>query len=330
MKEINASLKREQWIDMTRGIGLLLVIALLFSACVRTEEGCWWTQEDAWYDNGQEINPDFVDVFYLYSTEVASARDADGNISYRAALTEEDRKLLDYELHSSNAKMFPDSLNFIAPYYHQYTYESVSLPENERAAVIDDVAEEVLEAFDYYMDKINGGRRFVLAGFSQGGEMALEIEKHLTDEEYSRMVAAYLIGYKVTSGDMACGHIVPATDPFSNGVTVSFNSIATREAFWPLVNADAAFCTNPVNWKTDGTPAVFEYEGESLTARVDTGINSLIVEGIDIDDYRFEPLEQFCRPGNLHHWDIKFYRPYIRQNVLDRAYRMLPESKNHF
>lgn len=307
-------------------IGAIIAISTVSVACVSCApkasqtDSCWWGQEEAWYDNGQGINPDYVDVFYLYSTDVESSVDAEGNVSYTAALTEEDRKAIDYELHSSNTKIFPDSLNFIAPYYHQYTFESLSLPESKRQDVRDEVVGEVLGAFRHYMRKVNGGRRFILAGFSQGGEMALEILKHLTDEEYSRMVAAYLIGYKVTAADMGCGHIVPATDPYSNGVTVSFNSIATRDAFFPMVNADAAFCTNPINWASDGTPAEFEYEGETLTVQVDTGINSLIVGGTDMSKFRYEPLERFCKPGNLHHWDIKFYRPYLRKNVLERAY----------
>lgn len=301
------------------GISLTAVL-FLFQSCGVTNDTDWWEQEEAWYDNGQGINPEFVDVFYLYSTCVASAEDSEGNISYKAALTEEDRSVLDYELHSSNTKIFPDSLNFIAPYYHQYTFESFSLPEDKHDAVVGEVIDEVLEAFDYYMKNINGGRRFVIAGFSQGAEMALEIVKHLSEGEYSRMVAAYLIGYRVTAQDMECGRIVPATDSLSNGVTVSFNSIATKDAFWPQVNADAAFCTNPINWVIDETPAEFEYEGDTLSVKIDTGINSLIVEGIDIAEYRYEPLEQFCCPGNLHHWDIKFYRPYLRRNVLDRAY----------
>lgn len=295
-------------------------VLLLCPSCDSTDGSDWWEREDAWYDNGQEINPDFVDVFYLYSTCVVSAEDSEGNVSYRAALTEEDRTVLDYELHSSNTKIFPDSLNFIAPYYHQYTLESLNLSGGEYESVAGAVVEEVLGAFDYYMKNINGGRRFVLAGFSQGGEMALEIVKHLSDEEYSRMVAAYLIGYRVTAQDMECGHIVPATDSLSNGVTVSFNSIATKDAFWPAVNADAAFCTNPINWVIDETPAEFEYEGELLTVKVNTELNSLIVSGIDVDEYRYEPLEQYAGPGNLHHWDIKFYRPYLRRNVLKRAY----------
>lgn len=295
-------------------------LTILCVSCGPVKETVWWEQTEAWYDNGQEINPEFVDVFYLYSTCVTSAEDNDGNVSYKAVLTEEDRKALDYELHSSNTKIFPDSLNFIAPYYHQYTLETLTLLGNEQETIVGEVAEDVLEAFRHYMRNVNGGRRFILAGFSQGGKMALEIEKNLTDEEYSRMVAAYLIGYKVTAADMECGRIVPATDPYSNGVTISFNSIATRDAFWPTVNADAAFCTNPINWTSDGTPAEFEYEGETLTAEVDTGINSLIVGGTDMSKFRYEPLERFCKPGNLHHWDIKFYRPYLRKNVLERAY----------
>ena len=43
-----------------------------------------WDSPDSWYQTGQAVSEDQVDVFYILSTEVASAHDADGQEIGRA------------------------------------------------------------------------------------------------------------------------------------------------------------------------------------------------------------------------------------------------------
>lgn len=299
---------------------LLFILLAAVSCCRTADEASQWDAPDSWYDNGEAVNPDFVDVFYLLSTDVVSSHDSLGNVSYTAVLTPEEREPMSYELNSTYTKIFPDSLNFFAPYYHQYTMDAISLEPEDFKPIYEKVTAEVLDAFDYYMEHLNGGRRFILAGFSQGADHVVDILKHLSEEQYSRMVAAYVIGFKLTPEDLESPNIVPADNADDTGVTVSFNSVASPDAVWDFVNGGAAVCTNPVNWTTDSTAAEFEYEGDVYSVSVDPEINSLIVSGIDIDEFRFPMLDPFCKPGNLHHWDIKFYRPSIRENALHRAY----------
>ncbi len=72
--------------------------------------------------------------------------------------------------------------NYIAPYYHQFTFDALSLSIEQSAQEYRKVAAEVCEAFDYYMKHKNQGRRFVLVGFSQGGMLVLDQLKHMSDE----------------------------------------------------------------------------------------------------------------------------------------------------
>ena len=298
-----------------------LLLALLACACNTVSvNDSWWSSPEAWYDNGKEVNPEYVDVFYLNSTNVVSSHDSLGNISYTALLTDEERQPMAYEMNSANTKMFPDSLNFFAPFYHQYTLDAIDLPLDEQEAVYRKVIDEVADSFRYYMEHMNGGRRFILAGFSQGAMLVVELLKRLSPEELSRMVVSYVIGFKVTAEDMECGNIVPCADPCSNGVTVCFNSVASPDAVWDFVNGGAAFCTNPVTWSSDTETAEFDYYGHTLTVRVDPEVNALVVGGIDPAEYTFEMLDKYVKPGNLHHWDAKFYRPYILRNALLRSY----------
>ena len=64
-------------------------------------------------------------------------------------------------------------------------------------------AQDVKDAFQYYMAHGNGGRPFFLVGHSQGSQMLIELLKHgMTEEQRKFMVAAYCIGYHVTAKEL--------------------------------------------------------------------------------------------------------------------------------
>jgi hypothetical protein len=60
--------------------------------------------------------------------------------------------------------------------------------------------------------------------------LVLDLLKHMTDEQYNRMVAAYAIGYRITEEDCKNKHICPAKGETETGVTISFNSALTHIA----------------------------------------------------------------------------------------------------
>lgn len=292
----------------------LPLIAILICGCTSTPSQ--WESDGSWYISDGKMP---VDVFYICSTEVANENDENGGALYRALLTDDEKALFDMEFDWVKAA-FTDSLNFYAPYYHQFTMDAINLDEEGFQSVRKDVTDEVLEAFDWYMDHINGGRPFIVAGFSQGGILTLDVLKHMSDEAYSRMVAAYVFGYRLTEEDLLDPHIKAADDADGWGETVSFNSVSSTDGIWDLTAADAATCINPLNWCTDSTPATFIYDNDELTVHVDPDTNVLIVDGADDVKYFFEPMKDFTSPGNLHHWDIIFYNDAIGRNALHRAY----------
>ena len=300
-----------------RNILTVLAAVLLLSACAGHKS--WWASQEAWYMQETGEAPMGVDVFYIASTQVLSETDGNGNETYQVFLTPEERDFFTKEYNYAK-EMFTDSLNFYAPYYHQYTLESLNLDKASRSEILKKVSDEVNDAFDYYMKHFNGGRPFILAGFSQGGMLVVELLKHMSDKEYSRMVAAYSIGNQIRQEDLSHPHIIPADGPDSWGQTISFNTVTTTESIWDAVAGEAVTCINPVNWRTDDTPATFSYREDSITVHVDQDCHVLIAEGIEDSEYIFEPLSGFCKPGNLHHWDIKFYKDFISRNALHRAY----------
>ena len=71
--------------------------------------------------------------------------------------------------------IYSDACRLYSPYYRQMSMNAYKLPEAERAAAQEIAYADVSAAFRWYLDHENGGRPIILAGFSQGGEMCLEL-----------------------------------------------------------------------------------------------------------------------------------------------------------
>lgn len=309
---------------------IIIVLCTLFACTIAhasdvNDAKVNWGSHEMWY--GQSLSPDAkkVDVFYIVSTDVVSAHDAAGNVSMRSFLTSEDRGNMDEELKFVKDSIFRSDFNFISPYYHQYTFDSFIRYPQTIDSIRTEVGKEVCCAFDYYMQHVNNGRRYILAGFSQGGEMVMDILRHMTMEQYSRMVAAYVIGYKVTAADTAGDYatIRPAKGETDTGVTVSFNTVLNTDGIWDFVAGNAAACINPVTWTTDTTSAEFTYHGKHKV-HIDKTHNVLIDDTDptyynkwmrETPPYSTSGINENC----LHHWDLLFYTHQIHDNAIKRS-----------
>lgn len=295
----------------------LLPLLLAAVSCGMDATQYDWSDPSSWY--AAQIDSTRPDIFYLVATEVLE--DSDG--SHRATLCEEDRAAFIKEMAYAEKNMAGGDFNFISPFYHQKTFDTLDLPQDEADAVFGGVIEEVCSAFDWYMAHLNGGRPFILAGFSQGAELVKELLKYMDDGQYSRMAAAYLLGTCLTEEDFKCGHIKAAGGETDTGIAVSFNSVLSDGAVWPVVAEGAATCINPVNWHTDTVPGSFEFYGKETVVRVDTVRNVLVVDTDPepywkwMDEHPFL-LEAGASRDCLHHWELKFYSGFIHENALKR------------
>ncbi len=324
-----------------------------------TDRAVWWSRPEAWYIGGgitaapgeptvsskttasSKTSADAsaseqaitgapaADYLYFISTEVASSTDGNGNKSLRAALTPQERVYIDAEMKYAEKNLCGENFRFISPYYHQYTFEAFSGRTKEDTlkflAVKEEVTKEAIEAFRYYMKHLNNGRQFVLAGFSQGAQLSIEIVKAMREEELSKMAAAYIIGYRLTAEDLSHPNIRAAEDESGSGVCISFNSALSEKGIWEMTSGGAATCINPLNWRRDTTAAVLEYNGLKGKVRVDTKNNVLMVE-IDKSPFHkwMEEHPLFGKAGMdkecLHHWDLLFYTESLKKNAAKRAY----------
>lgn len=278
-----------------------------------------YSRENNWYRTGKKYDENKTDVFYILSTRLVKAVDENGNQVFRSTLSVEDRKAMQEEYEYMSTELFDtDDFNFFAPYYRQLTGEAYMMKDKKAfASEMVKSAADVYASFDYYMKHQNNGRPFILAGFSQGGLMSQVLLKNMTDEQYSKLIAAYSMGFQIRESEAQHPHINPATGEDDLGVTVSYNSVASIDTMWDQIEGHAVACINPLNWKTDDTPAELVIDGDRATVHVDQEHQVLVVEGLDPDKYdgRGYPLKK----GVYHMWDPVFYAREIRQNALHRA-----------
>lgn len=219
-----------------------------------------YDSDEYWYQTGQEYDENKIDVFYCLSTTLVSAKDEDGNQSLFSTLSDEDREIMKDEYEYMPTEVFDsEHFNFIAPYYRQMTFEAYS--ETDRKAVLPAMGSAVTDpcdAFDYYMRNINNGKPFIIAGFSQGGMMTQVLLIHMNDRQYERMIAAYSMGFQVTEAELKEPHFKVAEGEDDLGALISYNSVSSTDTMWDQIEGDSAACINPLNWKTDDTPATIE------------------------------------------------------------------------
>lgn len=312
---------------------LSILVFLALTACkhshqTQPKQDNAWNDGTMWYSSGSQYDTSKIDVLYLVSTEVLSATDSLGSVVWQSQLGETDRAAMTGEMAWVENNMFYNDFNLLAPYYHQFTFDAIShLSKPQMDSVYQRVAKEACEAFDAYMEHTNHGRKFVLAGFSQGAMLTLDVLRHMTDEQFERMIACYCIGYRLSADDLRHPHIRAAQEESDHGVVVSFNSTQTQEAIWPFVAEGAATCINPINWRTDDTPAVFTFNSTTNQVHVDQASHVLIVTtdnpSFYYSFYELAPffLQASVSRDNLHHWDLLFYASRIHDNAIKRCSR---------
>lgn len=263
-----------------------------------------------------------ADIFYVCSTETSDWINEQGDTVHFADMNKpEHRAALFNEMHGVDSLVCPENCNFYAPYYNQATREGLLRDTALFRSRCAQASEEVIEAFDHYMQYKNQGRPFVLMGYSQGGYAVVELLKHLTAEQASRMVAAYVIGYQITESDLQHPNVRAATSDTDTGVTICYNSVASPDAEIPVLSGKTVIGINPVNWCTDATPTtyVFDFGGakETLTATLDTTTYLTVIEGYG----GASPMLPFVgKEGNYHCLEIPLYYRSLKHNIALRCY----------
>ena len=275
-----------------------------------------------WYDTWRNNN---ADIFYITSTETGDYHLPDGSLCHFADTYADSLRRPIYAEMQGVDTLLSGSLNFFSPYYRQCSLQSFQdeAVARERLTIATD---DIRRAFRHYLDHQNHGRAFILAGFSQGAIIMLELLREMDEETFNRMIAAYAIGIGISRDELAENkHIRPAQKADDTGVTICYNSVRDYDAaLW-----HSAVAINPVNWRTDTISAqliteptpllpIAVQQKDTLTVRLDTATGLLLVGGYSANDYA---LPLIGRDGNYHTREIWLYRDRLRENMTLRAQR---------
>ena len=292
-----------------------------------------------WLNIPAQVKP--VDVFYLYPT--AWTPDSVSKPLY----SEIDNPTMlsgSSTAFSKQATAFETAGNIYAPYYRQANaYRTLILPDDQRWDIIRQVpARDAIAAFDFYINHFNHGRPFILAGHSQGANVLLFLLSEYMakfPDVYARMIAAYVIGYPVTSDFMAANkHLKFAEGPDDTGVIISYNTQSPKVVKGTniVVGNNVSLVINPVNWKRDETLAPASESLGSLwfgpgqgfikvlnfaDAQIDLKQGVIICSSVN--ESAMYKLSGGMGSGIYHNFDIPFYYYNLRQNAEDRATKFL-------
>lgn len=240
--------------------------------------------------------------------------------------------------------IYEDTATLYAPYYRQMTFPVYSMGEEEMRPYLDIAYRDVAAAFEYYWKELNDGKPLILAGFSQGSQILLALmEEYFDDPAYSdRLIAAYCIGWRVTEEDLSrYSHLKMAQREDDTGVIVSFNteSVETQDSLM-VPNGVKSLGINPLNWRTDTTPAgrdrnqgacFTNYSGkiereipQFTGVYLDETRGTLKVPDVSLEDYR----SSLFPDGVYHLYDYQFFYRNLQQNVRVRTEAFLSQPGN--
>ena len=302
-------------------LAAVLLAAVLLGGCGQTaaetasgQLGADYSLDSMWAYNGTDSASE-ADLFLIGPTTYGGDEE---NINM--PLNDEEEKENFLGALNMERGIYEDTLDMYAPYYRQGSLSAIDCGRMEESYEI--AYEDVAAAFEYYLENKKGDSPFVLAGFSQGAYMCLELMKNYPDE-LDDMIACYCIGWALTREDVEeYPQLVPAEGETDTGVIVCFSS----EGSW-------SYSINPLNWRTDGTVAdkslnkgacFTDYEGNiteeipQLTgAYIDEERGALKVTDVTPEDY--PAALTFLQDGEYHIYDYQFFYRNLQENVEKRV-----------
>ena len=316
---------------------IILALALLLTACGEKQkvasvspQSIDYADMTYWYAFGETNKP--ADVFYIYPT-VSTISFVDNDSSWFADITQAEVR----EEANGNQrfnKMLYDDYNVYAPYYRQMIFESYTQPDSIMQKNAAFAAQDVKDAFHYYMAHGNGGRPYFLVGHSQGSQVLIELLKDsMTKEQRNLMVAAYCIGYHVTAEEMAQypEQLCPAHDSAEVGKLIIFNSVTDTTAIG-MVSRNDVVGVNPTTWTmaADTIPAEYQLGMAKYNDSRDSVLivpcptrtylykHNTVCPDLDPDMVYIPAYKDMFPRGNLHFADSWLFAGNVKQNMACR------------
>lgn len=247
------------------------------------------------------------------------------------------------------SRFLSEDCNLFAPHYRQVGIESLEMRHSEAKPYFEKAYGDVREAFLYYIENLNEGRPFILAGHSQGSAMLLNLlMEEFGDGKYAdRFVAAYVIGFSITQKELEANpHMKLAEAEDDTGVIISYNTSAAGLKLMRVVRKGSV-CVNPLNWKQTAEYAsrqmnlgtvIFELGRFKMELKQFTGAYIGLKHGVVmIDKEAMSTLMKIRIPiisriilsrKSLHTLDIALFHRNLQRSVKRRIARFVTESQD--
>ncbi len=249
---------------------------------------------------------------------------------------------------AQQASAFEPVANIFAPCWRQVNGTKLSQMSFEEvdAAEWAEPRTDVYAALDYYFEHLNQGRPYFLAGHSQGSRLSyMVLSEYMKEhpEHYANMIAAYCLGDSLTHKYLEENpHVRAAQAEDDLGVVVSWNTEGpANKGHDSLVVAPGAISINPLNWRTDDTPAAAAFNLGSYMpslllprlkklpvnadATIDLERGTVVVANPKLEKCAItaipglKRLESVFGPASYHGCDYSFFFLNIRKNARVRA-----------
>ncbi len=304
---------------------LIFVFLISLTSCGQSN-GADYSDLNNWayYESGASQKT--ADVFFICPTVYSGSAD-----SRNMPLTDESARASFLGATNMEKGLYDGDGRFFAPYYRQAAMYTYTLSKEESEKYLSSAFEDVKAAFNYYYENENNGRPIILAGFSQGADMCIRLIKECFEDKTDQLVACYAIGWRVTQEEIEqYPWLKFAQGEKDTGVVIAYNSEdKSIDDSLMIPKGTKTLAINPLNWKTDGTPAdkslnlgacFTDYNGSvtkeipHLTgAYIDSERGALKVTDINPADYPAE-IDIF-KNGIYHVYDYQFFYRNIQKNV---------------
>ncbi|MCF8034870.1 MAG: DUF3089 domain-containing protein [Desulfarculaceae bacterium] len=224
----------------------VLLAALLLWAAPATAAAPDYSQAANWLvQPAKTAHP--VDVFWVYPT-VYQGKELVSTIDDQQMRQGAQRTL------ATQASIFDGLANVFAPMYRQVNMSVLELSPEEQAKHLAVGQQDVRRALAYYLEHLNQGRPFILAGHSQGSNQLVDLLlEQAGAQDLKNMVAAYAIGWSITSDDLKKNPALKiCRQAAQTGCVVTYNSVAAGYQKKAPTIRPGAVSVNPLTWTTDG------------------------------------------------------------------------------
>ena len=317
---------------------LLWILPILFvSGCVSSRGHGFYGDRNNWVIRDIEKTDAEYDVFYVYPTLAGKAETPEMEWVNDPKLQ---KKIIGFAK-AQTYGVFGKKARVFSPFVHQLTFASVARIMKKRPLTpaewksFERGMKETVEAFRYYLLHYNQGRPYVLLGHSQGAMDLYYLLKNCPEINVKNgFTVAYLAGLphcSVREIRLDFGNrIKPAENADDLGVVAVWNT-QNAEGNADFMAGKGSYCINPLNWRTDDTPAsreqhlgayFYDYrngsvkrESKMFGAQVDPARGVLIV---DLPSDSEWDAKAFMGRGIFHMNDVWFFAGNICANAEHR------------